>query len=403
MTIGPAVPKCGEGRDVDPSCVDPTDGSALIEAMVGIGLIALLASATFTAHRSATAALDRAEERTAAIRLAERGLERPRPDAPVGTTDTDTEDGLAISAAESPLGPGPCETTEVGRGPRRVAVVEGDQRVGSTAAVLIGRPSSDHGAEDGPAALRVHLPARAWSAVPHVELRGPYGVAPGVEGTTDCWQFDDLVVGDHSLVVRVGSTSLIDRTHVLLEDRPVRTFIGPGSVDVVVEAVEPAMVSAVADADGARPPDAVHPGALAWLVEGDDARVVTALGTERPVHPGRLAIVVTACANPDALASRLVVDVEPPGATVAVPLAIVDVDGIVGRGDAILELVRREGCADGTGVRPSLRWNGGLTEGMRIALPAGVWEGRLLTSTGSRLTAAVSIVASATPVRLTLP
>lgn len=374
------------------SFAETCGGSALIEAVVGIGLIALLLGATFTTHRAMTAAVARAEARTAAVRLVERALEHPDPTTVPVAVVTGGRDA-----------PPPCTSTSVGAGPHHEAATSGDDAVQLVPTVLRGPVRG--GADDagGAPALRVHVPAHGWSVMPTVELHGPSGARVGVVGDVGCWEFRDLTLGTHDVIVRAGATSFIDPTHVLLEDRPLRIGISGGATDTTAAAAEPVMLTVHAETDGGRTPDAVHPGTLGWLVEGDDARLVTPLGEPRPVHPGRVVVVVSACGNPGAPASHRAVDVSIPTAAVDVPLAIVRIEGVAGRADATLELVRREGCADGTGVRPSLRWIGGLVEGMRIALPAGVWEGRLLSATGARLTAAVTVHASTETVTLVLP
>jgi hypothetical protein len=68
--------------------------------------------------------------------------------------------------------------------------------------------------------------------------------------------------------------------------------------------------------------------------------------------------------------------------SVTVPLATVEVRGIGERTDATLALLRTTGCRDTSGRIPSLSWSGTLSDGMRIALPHGVWDAGMEVAPG---------------------
>jgi hypothetical protein len=88
-----------------------------------------------------------------------------------------------------------------------------------------------------------------------------------------------------------------------------------------------------------------------------------------------MTLVVSACANPEASGSSASVDIAAGQALdVRVPLAVVTIDGLVGREDDVITAERVAGCADGSGRIPVLRWERALVDGMRIALPHGDWD-----------------------------
>jgi hypothetical protein len=146
----------------------------------------------------------------------------------------------------------------------------------------------------------------------------------------------------------------------------------------------------------------VSTGALQWLVRGDDARTVTALGAARPLHPGPATVVVSVCSNPDALASSASVEVAPGDLQhVLVPLATVTLDGIGTRSGSTIIATRRGVCGDGSIQQPRIAWQQNLQDGMRIALPHGEWDAYVHPVVGARRT--VVIRAGETEGTVTLP
>lgn len=377
------------------------EGSALVEAVIGISLLALLIAGMTSTLRVTTVALERVETRMEVLRAAERRLEH-----------------VAALEVGAPSGPVPWEE------PREDLLVEA-ARLDAAARPVCGstRPSAGHRvrvtiaerarSDDGPSVfegvdprsggpvVRLHLPQGTWSSVSSVDVEGVDGAQVGADGA-GCVEITGLPSGQHRVHVRSDRSPLIDRTHVLLDERPVVVRVVDTDVAVPVDVAPATSLTVKADLRGGRPPDVVGPGVLGWALQGDDHRRVEVLGVARAVHPGAATVVVGACSDPGAHASRTAIRLVPEEhVTLAVALATVIVDGIAGRTDAILELVRTEACGDTS--RPSLRWVGGLSEGMVIALPAGVWEARLLSASGVRLTAAVLVQTTGLPTRVAIP
>jgi hypothetical protein len=210
-----------------------------------------------------------------------------------------------------------------------------------------------------------------------------------------CIELGPLVAGRNAITVLADDGQrLVDRSHrtAVGSDRSLTVF--SGSVRAQLELSPAASLLVDVDADGARLSDASSSGGLAWLIRDDDHRRARAIGEEGDVHPGEVTVVVSACRNPDAPASSAPV-VLAPGAVseVTVKLAVVSIVGVDLWPDATLSVIRTTGCGDESGLRPTLMWTGGLHDGMRIALPHGEWEGRLETATGTRITSPVRIPA----------
>ena len=175
---------------------------------------------------------------------------------------------------------------------------------------------------------------------------------------SDSGESPDLIDESH----RTGAALRLERSAL---DRP---NVGSWALS------EPARVRVDIDPLGARPPDIVLPDGLRWSVRGDDGRIATDLGTTRPLHPGPTTLVVSACANPEAFGSTMSVDASAgQEVDVVFPLAFVTLDGLAGRADEAITAERVVGCADGSGRIPVLRWERGLIDGLRIALPHGAW------------------------------
>jgi hypothetical protein len=203
-----------------------------------------------------------------------------------------------------------------------------------------------------------------------------------------CVELPALPPGNHQLRAS-GSPSaavLVDQFHRSAEAAETTISVLERPVAVHWPLSVAGWMTVQADAGGARPPDAVSSGEWGWMIRGDQQRLQLPIGAARAVHPGNITVVISACRNPEAFGSSVAVAVEAEGLVeVAVPLAQVVMNGLSGKQDAVLLATRMDGCADGTGTRPTLRWNGGLSEGMRVALPHGRWEVRLETATGTLL------------------
>lgn len=369
-------------------------GSVLVEAIVAIGMLAVLVAASVTNHRTTTETVRRAEELVADLRGSERDLEGVGP----------IEDGtVTLTVGEAPA---PCMATPLGEGTHRRVVVRRDEASGDPSAILV-RPlgpsvGPDPASDVAEGMLRIHLGDTTGVPAPEVELRGPPGIVPVIAGPSGCFEAMGLTPGPYEVVVRSAGVPWVDPTHVPLEARPAVITVRRTHVDVRIDAAPPVELTVLADPGGGRQPDDVRPGSLGWLLEGDDARVVTAFGGSRAVHPGRLSIVASACANPDAIGSRAMVEVAGHESSVVVPLATATVLGIRDRTDVVLELLRAHGCADGSVARPSLRWTG-PSDGMRIAFPAGVWDARLLSPDGVPVTTATRVTTAPGDTLVSIP
>lgn len=377
------------------------DGSVLIESIVGIGILALVITMVGSGHQAALRAHEHLSTRSEAIRTVEAHLEWAAASPIAGDVPEVLSDLTPPSVhRDDPEDRAACAATPWGAdGGLRVGIAY-DTPADHASAELEGR-----GPRSGERILRVRLrdPALVRGMDVAVSVDGAGATEVRSDGS-GCFELVGLPPGTHRIGLTADGTTLVDRTHVLLDERPFTIDLLEQDVAVTLDAAPAALVTVVAVADGARTPDAVGPGVLGWSVRDDDARVVSALGAERAIHPGRVTVVVSACANPAAHGSQRTYELAPGERSErSVPLAVVAVDGVAGRSDATLEVLRSESCADGTGWRPSLRWIGGLRDGMRIALPAGGWEGRLLSATGTPLTPMVTIEAGGTERRVRLP
>jgi len=361
-------------------------GSVLVEALVGIGMLVIITTSLLTFSRGWLAASEASHARSVGLALA------------------------AAHLAGEVLADGALEPARVSSGhPVLTSTITGwtstqgdaprcgvpDPGPSSGPVVTVTRPSAAQ-----PHVLRLFA-TRVETPRLRIKERAD-AIAPGsllIEGvgthdrsflidtgdqqslaTTDgsgCLSLPMLPPGRHVLRPSDGGEApdLIDESHLTgaalrLErstlDRP---SVGSWALS------EPARVRVDVDLSGARPADVVIPSGLRWLVRGDDRRIATDLGTMRPLHPGPMTLVVTACANPEASGSSTSVDVVAgQDMDAVIPLAIVTLDGLVGRDDEAITAERVTGCADGSGRIPVLRWERGLVDGMRIALPHGAWD-----------------------------
>jgi len=359
------------------------DGSLLVEVVIGIGLSALLVAGLGPAHRAVADAVGRAEHLTAAVRAAESVLEAQH--AVGGIGDDVVGSATLIDPTEPVAGCGGALPADL----RRRAIDVGPERsVGDGRVRLEGLVRPDGTAEDAEGVLRVHVPH-----LPPLEGGSIAVVQDGAEHLrriatgTPCADFTGLGPGTVAVHATSDGAPWLDRTQVRLVDRPAIATLTESTSVAVVDAAPSMTIAVTADHAGARPPDVVGPSGLRWFVRGDDARTATDLGLQRAVRQGSVTVVVSACGDPEAPSSARRVEHWGPGPHVIdVPLARVVLRDVAGRGDATLLALRTTPCADGAGLRPSLRWDAGLFDGLRIALPHGEWEVRLQTSTGSPLT-----------------
>jgi len=372
-----------EGRAVGG---DDADGSLLVEALIGI---ALLGAAIATAAQLLVGVAEagtRAAGLVDAVRIGERAIEL----GVIGSLlpeELASEGSVAVEVMErggdGGLGCAEDLADDVGEVVVRARYAG---RVVSRQVDLVAVHRSLAAAEDG-GQVRLRLTSDVVPAGTGTSVR--IGTATGtveqVDGTA-CAVLDGVAHGTYDVIME-GAVALVDPTHVPVDMRPQRITVTDSRTERDLDVAPAGLLRIDIGTDGARQPDVVASGGLRWFVRGDDMRTATALGGARAVHPGPVTAVVSACLDPEAFASsatfQVVGDAELVG---TVPLATVTFEGVAGRTDASVLAIRTTGCADGSGLRPSLRWDGGLADGMRVALPHGEWEARLQTASGSPLT-----------------
>jgi hypothetical protein len=366
----------------------------LIEAITGIAMLAVLSATLLTFHSAAAGAAARAEARVTATSLARDHMEEhvaiqdgdgtvPAPgsltvvtsaiaiDAHGCTSQAGVLRGVTVRAEEAgvvlsaPLGP-------------RARTVMPSEALAASASIGLGASATDRAAVGGAGVLGVTITAADGSQTHPAVVDG-------------CVIMDDLAPGRHEvLLVADAEVPLVGPSHRPVDDEPLVLTVLEVPVLRTWDLSAAAVLSVDVETEGARVPDTVSSGGLRWSMRGDDLRDMRRLGESRPVHPGPGVVVVSACLNPDATASSMRLDI-PAGGTmmITVPLATITVQGVAAWPDATLFLSRLTECFDGSEIRPSLMWSGGLQDGMRIALPHGEWEGRLQTAEGTRITAPI--------------
>lgn len=392
----------------------PASGSVLVEALVGIGMLALIVASLMPFNRGLLMASARSEVLRAALDLAEQHLESGG--IGDGTSSTVREDGRYLLSSTLTTWDGGEGTSEACgrpslRGPRGVSVeVSGGPGLDapvlslrSTRLERVRMRAMGPGTTVGGSTILVDGAGIGGLGVvidtggePLFATVGDDGclVLPalpsGRHAVRPLPSEDDLMLVDVNHRSADGSTFAID-----VLDRPVkRRWQLARAAELTVDI----------DRSAARPPDAVSSGALRWMLRGDDTRSARELGVARLVHPGRATIVVSACENPDAVGSSVTVDIGPGSALQSVvPLAEVTLYGVAGWEAEAIYAVRTTGCADGSGLRPAVRWEGGLAEGMRIALPHGEWEARIETISGVRISSPVRVAAGESGLAVTFP
>ena len=369
------------------------DGALLIEAVMGIGLLLVMTAAVAVIGRAAGDAQARVEAQIAAVDLAgevlEVGADAATSDA-VG--DVEPLGVQVVATSDGPVAHG-CWSPDAGEGDAVAVRVVATERAGSAPVLLPGRlPTTNDGPGPGGTTVRIHVPSSVAPAVDAIALRRADGaLVPAVLVGDGCWRAA-VEPGDHRIVATATpGVTLVDATHVPHAIRPPRLSVA-GRPLVTRLALRPAATLTVTlDADGARLPDDAGAG-LVWTIVGDDRLNPTAPAVARPVHPGRVSATVSTCRNAAAPGSTVRVDLAPGEVvSVAVPLATLEVEGVGAAGDEVLAAYSTSGCDDGSTRRPVLRWEGALADGMRVALPHGMWQFRLETATGSRLTSPVTV------------
>ena len=375
------------------------DGSMLIEALVGIGMLGAIIGAVATIQASVLASERSSGDRVRALSEAEWTLAHHA----AGLTSMDAP--ASTQSFLLPLGHDGCDAAGQG-GIDGVTVQAATQHTGEEVrlvrAAAVEGPFLGAGSVDSSALVSIH-PGHPGPVGMALAPRGP--VSPDViVQVGPCFASGPLDPGLHELRVVEDEIVLIDALHRSASEAPLQIAVLDRPIRSTWDVSVPAWLSVGMLTSGARAPDGVHPGSLRWLLRGDDARAVTELGSARAVHPGAVTAVVSACENAEAHASSVALMIGPGESRhVDVPMAVVTVTNVAERNDATLVLFRSTGCHDGSGLRPELRWIGGLVEGMRIALPHGYWEGQLETASGARLTGVVGFPAGEPGVIVVLP
>ena len=349
-------------------------GSLVVEAAVGIGLLAVITASLATVVPAVLDARDRAAAHHELLRIGEDVLEQVRAGSEPAVGDGPVEVAIVHGAPIADT----CSASLAEAGVDVHLVDTG--RPGSRELTLRGSELSRASASTPPdaAAVRVHR-------APHVasQLTATVGgqVVPLVDGAGGgCVLLQSAVPGRYELGPSDPVSPLIGPTHLLLREHPVPVTVDGRSIDRDLHVAPAARLTVHVDPAGGRLPDVISTGSLVWTVRGDDARVATQLGAERAVHPGTVTVVVSACRSADTSGSSARLTVEPGEVRSAdVPLATVTLMDIGARTHWTLNAARFTDCADGSGWRPSLAWSGGLHDGMRIALPRGLWQLSLTT------------------------
>jgi hypothetical protein len=420
---GPAGGTCG-------GAADPRDGSVLVEAIVGVALLALLTTSLMGFNLSLTSAQRISELTIVGVRLANAHVESATRAADPAELHRQSAEHPALSSVLSvqmrpvPVDGGclPAGATEVRS---QVATVRSEADAEAPLLRLLATrfepPSGRRALPDGTVAHSSVLVG--GSSLAGVEITvtavGSDGVDDGGAGAErsepqssaaidadGCLRLPPLLPGRHVLVPsgQPDGPQPIDAAHrtgsALAYDVSVLEVPFAGSWALALSSA----VTVRAELDGARPPDRVRSGALRWMVRGDDARVMTDLGEPRALHPGPVVVVVSACLNPEAHGSEASAVVPETGALeVDVPLATVVLQGLAGREDHAITAMATATCADGTGLLSLLRWERALHDGMRIALPHGEWQLTVRAMTGGPSTFPINVLADGSGQELTFP
>jgi hypothetical protein len=348
-------------------------GSLVVEAAVGIGLLAMITASLATVVPAVLDAHDRAAAHHEVLRIGEDALEHIGAGIRREGTDGDVEvvivrgtqaDGTCSASGPAGASSSIVRLVDTGRSGSREVLLRGAEKTRAIPGV--------------PTAIRVHRPPNVIAQLTAMSGGQEVTLVDGEAG--GCALLSVAAPGRYELGVENPASPLIGPTHLLLRDHPVSITFDGRSVDRDLRIDAAAHLTVGIDPSGARIPDVVSTGGLLWTVRGDDARVATPLGVGRPVHPGAVTVVVSACRSAESIGSplRLVVGAGEVRDAV-VPLATVTLTGIGTRTGWTLNASRLTECTDGSTRRPSLAWSGGLHDGMRIALPRGLWQLSLTT------------------------
>ncbi len=389
-------------------------GSVLLEALVGVGMLAAIAAAVGVVHSAALSATVTSHERVRAVQDAVTTIEhhaaglggRPPVDGPISTELRRTPVAGDRCASFAAAG-APTLRVEVPLVSPGVAVaISGPAPQARDGGWAIDADGGEAAPEDQPVALAVGVALPVDVPGAGVQLRTVEGGADRGGAVVDG---GSCVIGDVAPgLLELGlegaaGTPLVDALHRRAPDAPLPLSVHDAPVRRTWGVVPAALLAVDVSAAGARPPDEVFPNAIRWLVRGDDAREPSASGDARPVHPGRVSVVVSTCEDPNAHGSVGSIDLHPAAsATLTVPLETVTVTGVAGRTGATLRLMRSRFCPEGGAWRPTLDWVGGLHDGMRIALPAGLWDVRVIDS-GQTAFAQEALTAGEPDVTVVLP
>jgi hypothetical protein len=365
----------------------------LLEAVVGIGMLAAIAAAVGAVHASALTAAVASEDRVGAVQVAVTTIEHHA----AGLAGAPpVESPVSMELRRTPVAGDRCASFGAAGTPALLVEVP-HASSGATVAILGVAPEAHEGAwmVEGGNGEAVHGPAETARAVgvalpvelPHgagVQLRT---VADGADRGGAITDGGACVVGDVTpdlVELRLQDAAgppLVDALHRRAADAPIPLSVHGSAVRRTWDVKPAALLTVEVSASGARPPDEVFPVPLRWLVRGDDVGQPSVSGAARPVHPGRVSVVVSPCEDPSAHGSTAQLHLHAAtSATLTVPLETVTVTGVAGRSDATLRLMRSTFCPEGGAWRPTLDWVGGLHDGMRIALPAGIWDVRIIQS-----------------------
>lgn len=356
------------------------DGSMLVEALIGIGMLGAIVGAVATILPVTLDATVRATAHRTALVVGESLLEADV----AGIQDSivpllNISDELRVNprishdAVDRRSPDGWCDSDGISGAVRTsVRVQHGVSSDGRAVALQSGARPSSSVSEGHHLTLRWSgegpVPDGLVVAASEGEVRLPSEVGP------DCVGFS-VAVGASWLTLAEEAPVLIDRMHVPLDERPHVVTLASGPHERLLDFERASWLRVHLDDGGARLPDDVERGALRWLVRGDDANVASDGGEARPVHPGPVTAVVPGCDDSSATGSSVTLELEPgEHRAVQIPLAVVTVEDVRGRDDVWLRVQRSTGCADGSPLRPWVLFKGGLHDGMRIALPRGEWD-----------------------------
>lgn len=382
--------------------VQNEEGSLLTEALVGLGMLGLVIASVATLVPAALDAEVRASAHRAALMVGDALLEAelagvPPTAVPLAALPDPVRVVARVAHADEPYASHDvgCDAQQAPGPPHTTVRVDHGGRTDGRELVLSAGPRIATPSAEPSAALVLRTRDHSWAPHDALVLLGPDGEPLTSEGLgSGCATYGGIPPGTSWVTSAEGAPLLIDRLHVPLEQRPIPVSLDRREQDRVIDVAPAGRLRVVVDDGGARRPDHIVSGTLRWFVRGDDSNAGTSLGDARPVYPGVTTVVIPPCADANTIGSSGTVVV---GAgkevTLVVSLAVVTVEGIGDRSDTWLQLQRTAGCADGTALRPVLRFEGALHDGMRIALPRGEWDAWLRRPDAGVLTGSVRLVA----------